>query len=78
MGRRSDGSRKIENITWHTIRIEYDSSPGGRGAKEFQNVHELATFLKVNPEFAERLGHVVKVNYKKDENAFLVKDIWIG
>lgn len=60
MGRRSEGTKKIENITWHTIRIEYDSSPGGRGAKNFDNVHELATWLKDNPEFAERVGYVVK------------------
>jgi hypothetical protein len=60
MGRRSNGTVKIENITWHSIRIEYESKTQGRGAKNFDSVHELATFLKENPEFAERVGYVVK------------------
>jgi hypothetical protein len=60
MGRRSTGSSTIENITWHTIRLEYENSSGGRGAKNFETVHEFASWLKDNPEFAARVGYVVK------------------
>jgi hypothetical protein len=59
MGRRSDGTKRIKNITWHTVRVEYDTTTG-KGAKNFETVHELATFLKDNPEFTARVGYVAK------------------
>lgn len=41
------------------IKIEWSDNMSA-GIKTFNNVHELTSFLKENPAFAEALGYVIK------------------
>lgn len=45
---------KLLELTIHSI------DGYGEGYKTFTNVHELADFLKANPEYAKALGYVAK------------------
>lgn len=48
-------------LPFKLIEISIHSIDGyGEGYKIFNNVHELADFLKANPEYAKALGYVPK------------------
>ena len=60
----------VKNITRIEIKVEWTDELG-TGSKGFESVHELAAFLKDNPEFAKALGYVSKEERERDRGSRL-------